>query len=176
MRGPRFAGSLSFVNDAIELSPDRSREGRLYGGTVVWLVASFALGWLPLLWINNWTPRNPWSAVLLTTLFVILGVATIGWWFLVGWCFALSARLRRNAIVLGALVGATGIVVESGIQLSGSYGAIGSDDPGIGYVLIVPFIPVFVAIPILLIAGAGFYIHAFRVSRAESSSTKPAAR
>jgi hypothetical protein len=165
-----FLGSLGTVNDVIESGLDRSRQGgALYGGTVLWLVTSFVLGWLPLLWLNNWTPPSVWSSVLLVALFVILGVETLGWWFLVGWCFALTARMRRNAIVLGALVGGIGIIAESAVQLSGPFGASGSDDPGLGYLLAAPFIPVSVAVAILLTTGVGFYVHAFRESHPESS-------
>jgi hypothetical protein len=174
MSQPPPSGSLGVVSDPPESSLDSSRHSRqLYGGTLVWLVASFALGWLPLLWINNWTPPSLWSTVLLIALFAVLGTTTIVWWFLVGWCFALAARMRRNAIVLGSLVGAVGIVAESVVQLSGPYGAMGSDDPGIGYLLIAPLIPGFVAVPLLLITGTGFYIHAFRESRTQSAAVPP---
>jgi hypothetical protein len=127
MPRPGFLGNLGLVDDGIGSDLDHSRQGGpLYGGTMLWAGASFVLGWLPLLWLNNWTPRNVWLSVLLVALFVVLGVATLGWWFLVGWCFALTARMRRNAIILGALVCGIGIIAESAVQLSGPFGAVTS--------------------------------------------------
>jgi hypothetical protein len=137
----------------------------LYGGTFIWLLVSFSVGWLPLLWINGWTPRTFWSTLLVAALSSLLGLVTVAWWFLIGWCFALTARMRKNAVVVAALVGGVGVVIESGIQLSGPFGGIGSGDPGIGDVLAAPFIPVLIVVPLLLVMGAGFYIHAARESR-----------
>jgi hypothetical protein len=73
--------------------------------------------------------------------------------------------MRRNAVVLAALVGGVGVLIETGIQLSGPYGATGGGDPGIGALLAAPFILVLIAVPILLVMGAGFYIHATREPR-----------
>jgi hypothetical protein len=166
MRAPDPVGNLDPVDDAIGPSPqDLPLRERLYGGTLLWVVASLALGWLPLLWINNWTPPNLWASVLLITLFVALGVVTFGWWFLIGWHFALTARMRTNALVLGALLGAVGIIIESSVQWSGPFGATGGDDPGIGYLFAMPAIPVIIAIPMLMFLATGYYLHAFRASR-----------
>jgi hypothetical protein len=157
------------VNDAVRPNRVSSQHGRwLYWGTSLWLIAGFTVGWLPLLWFNDWTPPNVWSSVLLITFSVVLTIATVSWWFLVGWCFALTARMRRNAVVLGAMVGGIGIVLESSVQLTEPFGATGGGDPGIGDVLVAPLVPAIVAVPILMVMGAGFYIHAIRDSRQQT--------
>jgi hypothetical protein len=166
MRSSLFLAIVELVNNEIVPVSDDSRTGgRLYGGTFIWLLASFSVGWLPLLWINGWTPRSFWSTLLVVALSSFLGLVTVAWWFLIGWCFAVTARMRRNAVLLAALVGGVGVLIETGIQLSGPYGATGGEDPGIGDLIAALFIPVLIAVPLLLVMGAGFYIHALRESR-----------
>jgi hypothetical protein len=49
-------------------------------------------------------------------------------------------------------------------------GATGSGDPRIGDLFVAPMVPALVAVPLLLITGAGFYIHGWPESRASSGS------
>ena len=120
-------------------------------GTLLWMLACAIGGGVPALILWLALPGSRWEWVGETWLWVLNLGLTGFWWLWVGWRRDIIFRTRVQAYALGAIGGGFTIALCTGIGAS----VLGSDEPGIGLMLLPVTAPVGLGmlLPVLIFVG-----------------------
>lgn len=132
-------------------------------GTTVWIFAVLALGWWPLMTVCGASPSGAASTVVAAVLAVVVALVTGGWWAHVGGATYGDSRTLAHALALGSLGAGWGAVACLAAQsLTTGTQSLSTDEPGLGVILAAPFLPLLVAVPLILFVGVGYIRRARR--------------